>query len=274
MNSSVFGISASIAYILATMALIRSIQTDFNETLSGWIPTRWLVLSLGWVGAWSHAASLMVTQEGVGNFNFTFLSSASLAALSIVFILLLATLAKPVDKLGIIIFPLATILLLLKMVFPEGSHLLKQHSWQMNLHILFSLMSYSFLNIAALQALFVAFQDWHLRTHHANVFMRSLPPLETMENLLFQLIATGFVLLSFSLLTGALFIENLFAQHLAHKTILSILAWILFGILLVQRRLQGWRGKTAIRWTLGAFGTLMLAYFGSKMVLEWILKRG
>jgi len=97
--------------------------------------------------------------------------------------------------------------------------------------------------------------------------------LQTMEKLLFQLIATGFVLLSLSLLSGFLFVENLFAQHLVHKTVLSILAWLVFGILLVGRIKQGWRGQTAIRWTLGGFASLMLAYFGSKIVLEWVLNR-
>ena len=94
-----------------------------------------------------------------------------------------------------------------------------------------------------------------------------------MEKLLFQLIGAGFVLLSISLISGLLFVEDLFAQHLVHKTVLSIIAWFVFGILLAGRIWQGWRGQTAIRWTLGGFLALMLAYFGSKIVLELILNR-
>jgi ABC-type uncharacterized transport system permease subunit len=94
-----------------------------------------------------------------------------------------------------------------------------------------------------------------------------------MEFLLFQLIGAGFVLLSISLVSGFLFLENMFAQHLAHKTVLAILAWMVFAVLLIGRLRHGWRGQTAIRWTLGGFLSLMLAYFGSKMVLEWILDR-
>jgi ABC-type uncharacterized transport system permease subunit len=94
-----------------------------------------------------------------------------------------------------------------------------------------------------------------------------------MENLLFQLLGSGFALLTLSLGTGFIFLDNLFAQHLAHKTVLSILAWLVFAMVLAGRIRYGWRGQVAIRWTLGGFVSLMLAYFGSKMVMEWILKR-
>ena len=103
--------------------------------------------------------------------------------------------------------------------------------------------------------------------------MRALPPLAIMERMLFQLIAVGFVLLTLSLLSGFVYLENMFAQHLVHKTILSILAWAVFGVLLLGRRLYGWRGKVAVRWTLSGIALLLLAYFGSKLVLELILQR-
>jgi len=87
------------------------------------------------------------------------------------------------------------------------------------------------------------------------------------------LLTIGFLLLTLSLLSGALFLENLFAQHLVHKTVLSIIAWIVFAVLLSGRWFYGWRGRTAIRYTLSGFVILMLAYFGSKLVLELILQR-
>lgn len=272
MNTSLSGVFAIIAYVAASAALIHSLQTDYTATANtAWQRLR--VLSLGWLAALLHAASLSDMCDRAGTVNFSFLSVSSLAGLGIVAILLLTALTRPVDKLGVIIFPLNAVLVFLKLVLPEEAHALKIHSWQMDAHILVSMLAYSFLNIAALQALLLALQDWHLRRHHAKGLIRSLPPLQTMEKLLFQLIAAGFVLLSLSLLTGFLFVENLFAQHLVHKTVLSILAWLVFGILLAGRAVQGWRGQTAIRWTLGGFAALMLAYFGSKMVLEWILNR-
>ena len=92
-----------------------------------------------------------------------------------------------------------------------------------------------------------------------------------MESLLFQMIAVGYATLSLALLVGITFLEDIFAQHLVHKTILSIIAWTVFAILLHGRWKYGWRGRIAIRWTLIGFLFLMLAYFGSKLVLELIL---
>jgi ABC-type uncharacterized transport system permease subunit len=101
----------------------------------------------------------------------------------------------------------------------------------------------------------------------------ALPPLQAMETLLFQMIGTGLFFLTASLFSGFIFIEDLFAQHLAHKTVLSIIAWIIFSGLLIGRIRYGWRGHTAIKWTLIGFVLLLLAYFGSKLVLELILQK-
>ena len=119
----------------------------------------------------------------------------------------------------------------------------------------------------------LAIQDRHLHNRQPGGFIRALPPLQVMEALLFQMIGVGYVLLTLALLTGILFLEDIFAQHLVHKTVLSIIAWLVFGILLWGRWHFGWRGRVAIRWTIGGFIFLMLAYFGSKFVLELILNR-
>ena len=92
-----------------------------------------------------------------------------------------------------------------------------------------------------------------------------------METLLFEVILVGFIALTISLASGLIFLENMFAQQLAHKTILSIVAWLVFLTLLIGHWKLGWRGRTAIRWTLTGFASLMLAYFGSKFVLEVLL---
>lgn len=273
MNPSLFGLAAIPAYFAATFMLARSLRTDFIASPPS-LRRHFALLSLGWLAAGLHAVSLNGMCDGAGTVNFSFLSVSSLAALSIVGLFLLTALARPLDKLGLIVFPLAALIVLLKLVLPEEAHTLKTHAWQMNVHILVSMLAYSFLNIAALQALLVAFQDWNLRSHHTTAFVRSLPPLQTMEKLLFQLIGAGFLLLSVSLLTGFIFLEDIFAQHLAHKTALAIVAWLIFAVVLWGRVRQGWRGRIALRWTLGGFAALMLAYFGSKIVLEWILRRG
>ena len=100
---------------------------------------------------------------------------------------------------------------------------------------------------------------------------RLLPPLQTMETLLFEMLWVGQVLLTLSIVTGFLFFEDLFGQRLVHKTVFSLLAWLVYAILLWGRHRNGWRGSQAVRWTLGGFAALMLAYFGTKLVLEFIL---
>jgi len=87
----------------------------------------------------------------------------------------------------------------------------------------------------------------------------------------FRMIGLGYIVLTLSLLSGAAFVRDIFAQHLVHKTALSIVAWAVYAVLLWGRLQFGWRGRTAIRWTLGGFVVLVLAFFGTKLVLELIL---
>jgi ABC-type uncharacterized transport system permease subunit len=270
--SWLFSVPAILAYLAAAGAMVFALRRDYLTT-EGRKRSRIPAQSIGWLAVALHGLSTAVDVGNAGVINLGFLSASSLTMLSIAAILLLVSLAKPVESLGIIVFPLCALALLLKLSFPVEAHVPKDHSWPMKLHIVVSMLAYSFLNIAAIQAVLLALQEWRLRTHQMSRLSRSLPPLQTMESLLFQLIGAGFVLLSVSLLTGFLFLENLFAQHLAHKTILSLTAWVVFGVLLWGRTVHGWRGKTAIRWTLGGFAALMLGYFGSKVVLELILHR-
>ncbi len=100
-----------------------------------------------------------------------------------------------------------------------------------------------------------------------------MPWMEALEYGIFQALVEGFSTLTLALFSGFIFVENLFAQHLLHKTVLSCLAWIVFAILLFGRWRFGWRGRTAASWTLSGFALLALAYFGSKIVLEGILGR-
>ncbi|MBW8810507.1 MAG: cytochrome c biogenesis protein CcsA, partial [Lysobacter sp.] len=132
---------------------------------------------------------------------------------------------------------------------------------------------YATLAVAALFALMLWLQERALRRREFHGWLRALPPLVELESLLFRTIAVGFILLTATLLTGVLFVENLLAQHLMHKTVLSVLSWLAFGGLLLGRWRYGWRGVVAVRWTLAAMALLILAFFGSKFVLEVILRR-
>lgn len=151
--------------------------------------------------------------------------------------------------------------------------------WQIQLHVSVALMAYASLSLAALQALLLLLIEKRLKSPqslNANWFARFanwLPPLSRIERQLFQLITVGFVLLTLTLLSGGLFIHDWFAQHLVHKTVLTIAAWLCFGLLLLGHWRFGWRGRQAAIFTLGGMVLLLLAFFGSKMVLELILRR-
>lgn len=265
MNSTLVGILSVSSYAIASALIIRELIKRCQQHRAS--------IRLAWIGAAFHSAHIMSIFQQQNGFNFSFFNAAGLVALFIVLLLLIASIDKPVEKLGIAIFPLAAIMLSLDIIFPDKTHHLAANNWQMSLHILSSIVAFSLLNIAALQAILLAIQDQQLRSHHPKRLILALPPLQAMETLLFQMIGAGLFFLTASLLSGFIFIEDLFAQHLLHKTILAMIAWIIFSGLLLGRIRYGWRGKTAIQWTLIGFILLLLAYFGSKLVLELILKK-
>ena len=233
-----------------------------------------------WTGRLLGAAALalhtLVLQQALlseGGLNLSFFNVVSAVAWTIVLMLLAASLIRPVENLGILLLPLAGLTVLLEIRFPAIQLLETDAATGVHLHVTISILAYSLLTLASVQALLLALQDHHLRRHRPGGFIRALPPLQTMEDLLFQLIGSGFVALSAALLSGFFFLEDMFAQHLVHKTALSMVAWVTFAVLVWGRWRHGWRGRTAINWTLVGFVLLMLAYFGSKAVLELMLGR-
>ena len=140
-------------------------------------------------------------------------------------------------------------------------------------HIFTAVIAFVVLSIAGVYAVCIALIDHLLRSHSLNKLVRTLPALDTLETLLFHLIKVGLAVLTISLVTGLVFVNDLFGQHLAHKTILSIFAWLIFALLLWGRWKRGWRGRVAVRMTLAGIALLLLSYFGSKLVLEIILER-
>ena len=178
---------------------------------------------------------------------------------------------EPLRGLGVMIYPFAGFWAVWAALLPTPVSTMPIADWKIRTHILLSLLSAGVLTLAAVQAGALALQDRFLHHPRNGHVLQGLPPLQTMERLLFQLIGVGFFLLSLTLLSGLWFIRDWLAQHLAHKTILSVTAWLTFGVLLWGRWRYGWRGRTAIRWALSGYGILILAYFGSKLILEQIL---
>jgi ABC-type uncharacterized transport system permease subunit len=180
------------------------------------------------------------------------------------------------DGLHMLGLPLAAVCAVLPLVFP-GQHFLSHvESPVFRAHFLMAMLAYSLLTLAALHALLMAGAEKQLHRGRLSRAMASLPPLLTMEALLFRLILIGFILLTLTLGSGIMFSETIFGKALPwdHKTVFAIASWIIFAALLVGRHFYGWRGRKALRWTLAGFVALMLAYVGTRFVIEVILRRG
>jgi ABC-type uncharacterized transport system permease subunit len=197
---------------------------------------------------------------------FAALSWISLAMSALTFAL---TAKQQLSALGIVVFPIAALSVWANMEW--GTHLHNDLDGRLQMHASFALLAYASLSISALIAVLYWMQDRALRRRHLQHWMSALPPLVQTEQLLFKLLAVSWLLLSLTLLSGALFVEDMLAQHLWHKTVLTILSWLTLLILLIGRLRYGWRGVRAVHWTLGAMALLALAFFGSKFVLEMVL---
>jgi ABC-type uncharacterized transport system permease subunit len=174
-----------------------------------------------------------------------------------------------------LVLPLAAIAAPLPAVFPGlTSSATYAQAGAFKLHLALAMVAYSLFVIALLHAMLMAAAERQLHLKSSLVAMH-LPPLLTLEKLLFRVIAAAFVFLTLTLGTGIMFSETLFGRPLRadHKTVFAVLSWITFGLLLLGRWRYGWRGRTATRFTLGGFVLLVLAYVGSRFVLEVVLHR-
>jgi len=269
MNTTIIAFIAVALYLSSGVAIaIRLFRNGPRQS-----PPRALGLGLMFFGISFHAWMLLQSLISEGGINLSFFGASSLIAWTVLVVLFFSSLTKPMENLGIVLLPLAALSIVLQLHFPIMHLLTAESPWELQVHIVISLLAYSLLTMASVQAILLAIQDHHLRHRHPGGFIRALPPLQTMEALLFEMIGLGFILLSLALLSGFIFLEDIFAQHLVHKTLLSIIAWLVFGTLLWGRLRFGWRGQKALTWTLVGFIVLMLAYFGSKFVIELLLTR-
>ena len=267
MSLAIFaGIFACISYGSAAYLLVHSLRTNVPVT-------RPLLLGIALAGLVAHAINLnaaLFDENGVelGLVNVLSLFGFVLAACGTFIILF-----RDIESLMAPAYPAACIGLLVELV---GHDRIAPHlslSGGLIAHILLSIIAYSVIALALSQAMLLAIQNYQLKHRHIHDILHLLPPLQTMEHTLFDLIAIGMALLTVAIGTGLFFVEDFFAQHLIHKTFFAIAAWLVLGILLLGRYLRGWRGMVAVKWTLFGFILLTLAYFGSKVVLELILHR-
>ena len=252
-------------YLAATSWLVASVQRA-EGVPRGWLLPANMALLL-------HGATHYMAWRDTGITDLDFFAALSLAGLGMAILTAVVGASGRMRALGVVVFPLAA-LGLLGYALHGPARQPEPLDWRLLLHAWLALLAYATLAIAAVLAVFLWLQERALRRREFHRWLRALPPLTELETLLFRTIMAGFVLLGAVLLTGVLFVDDLLAQHLVHKTVLSVMSWLAFGALLVGRWRLGWRGATAVRWTLVAMALLLLAFFGSKFVLELVLARG
>ncbi|MEX2365656.1 MAG: cytochrome c biogenesis protein CcsA [Pseudohongiellaceae bacterium] len=265
MYATLTGLIAVIFYSLGSFYQSQNLASNRHN--------RHKVLACGVIAVLTHLLNVywvILTPEGP---DFGFFKIATLLSWSIAVLVLLSSLKKPLDNLFLGLFPLAVISIILSTTMESTYTPQADYSTGVASHILLAILATSIITIAAFQAVFIAFQDYKLKHIHSFRLLKRLPPLQTMEALLFEIVWVGLLLLSGVIVTGIIYMEDLYAQHLSHKLVLSIIAWCVFAVLLWGRHQLGWRGATAIRWTLAGFIFLVLAYFGSKFVLELVLNQ-
>ncbi|WKD51227.1 cytochrome C assembly family protein [Microbulbifer spongiae] len=258
----------AIALYLATTAVAATALARKRQ------PDNRLLLTLLAAALTAHGISLVHTLFSPLGYRFDLLAMLSLVTWVVNLLLLVLAARRPLTLLILIFAPIGAITEFAASHTWGTATLHGQLSAGIAVHALLSISAYSLLTLATLQAISLYYMNQQLHKHRPVGAARLLPPLQSMESLLFGLITFGQLLLTASLVTGFVFVGNLFEQGPMHKTVLSIVAWILYSILLWGHWQRGWRGNTAVRWTLSAFAALMLAYFGSKLVLEVILQRG
>ncbi|THF63618.1 cytochrome C biogenesis protein [Pseudothauera nasutitermitis] len=222
-----------------------------------------------------HGAALHTALFSDGQMHFGFGVAVSLMIWLAICFYWVETLYARLDGLHALAMPAGVIGALLPILFPGEHVLTNAGSPAFRAHFIIAMLAYSLFTLAALHAMLMAVAERQL--HHARFTraLSNLPPLLTMEALLFRLIGIAFVLLTLTLVSGVAFSESLFGQafRIDHKTVFAFVSWLLFGILLAGRHLWGWRGRMALRWTLAGFVALLLAYVGSRFVIEVLLAR-
>lgn len=258
--SGFFAIVASLLYFFALSLLFRRIKLNSTKAF------RVLLIKVVSAAALFHLASLapkLIDDTGI---HFNLMLALSFISLGAVVSLLITNINKNTGILGIFIFPFAVLTTLIHNT--QNDNVI--FSYALGSHILISVMAYSVLGLAAAQAILYSQQEKRFQKRQLSSLFKALPPLQVMESILVQLTLIGFGLLSFALLSGIFFIEDMFAQHLIHKTFFSILSWFVYATFIYGHFKKGWRGQTAAKYTLWAYVLLLLSYLGTQVILSFL----
>ena len=211
--------------------------------------------------------------EGAG-VELGFYQVSALIFVTINIVCMASLVRRPLQNLLVALFPLSAMAVLVAAYAPDTARIRTDLPAGILLHIGSSILAYAVLTLAAAQAALLAVQDRQLKHRHTRGLVQILPPLQLMERMLFELLWVGEILLTVAIGSGFVFLDDIFAQHLVHKTVLTLGSWLLLAVLLWGHYQLGWRSKTAVRLALCGFALLVLAFFGTKLVLELILGRG
>lgn len=265
MIANASGLLAALLYILGTVLQSQSLyRNKIYRTQTMLVAGAALLF---------HLVNVVHVFDTDAGYDFGFFRIATLFSWVMAALVVLSSLKKPLENLFLVLFPIAVLSILSSEFLPGYSQPISNLSAGVALHSIIGIIAFSLITIAAVQALLVAWLSRELKQHHFNPALRHIPPLQTMEALLFEIIHVGFIALVAVIITGFVFMENMFAQHLVHKTVLTLISTAVFAVLIWGRHSRGWRGKIALRWILSGYCVLLLAYFGSKFVLELLLGR-
>lgn len=268
--SAIFAIVSSLMYFFISALLWKRFHSKSRqevEAIDRQEFSRGRFLLLTSLAAIFHLLSFTDYLIAGNAIAFSFGLSLSLIMWLAVLTLLITNINKATENLGIFIFPLAGFSTLL----PQMADHTQSLPMELGSHVLISIAAYSVLGLAAAQAILYSTQEKRFRQKKLSTLFKNLPPLQIMENTLVQLVVIGFVILSFALISGFFFMEDMFAQHLVHKTFFALLSWLVYGVFLIGHFKLGWRGQTAAKYTIWAYALLLVSYIGTEIVLNYLL---
>ncbi len=266
--TSLAGITTLVFYGYALKLLWPASEIGAQAAETSESSARWVVL----LALLAHAYSTHQILFEENTVRLSLLYVANVVSLIMTVVVLIAAWRLPVARLFLLTVPLGMLAVALSLFVDPGFTTSQALSMPLLSHIVISLAAYSALMLAACQSILLAILDKRLKTPGRQT-SQWLPPLETMEQLLVAMLWIGLTLLTASIASGFLFLEDMFVQNVAHHIIITSLSWIVYALFLGGRYVLGWRGLTAVRWTLVAFALLVIGYLGSKFVLEYILQR-
>lgn len=250
-------------YIWAVVAVAREIFSECPAKPRG-------VMGVGSLAAVLHVIASIMQMHSTEGTDFSLIKSLSLIFAVTTLLITTGSIRRPTRPLLLLAIPLSVVFALTSSLVPTTARPLQLQPGEVS-HIILSILAFGIFTIATAEALLLNFVSGRLKGHRLSAPMKHVPPVEALEKLMFDLLRAGTVVLLLAILTGLVFLESFSEQHLYHKFFFSVVGLIVYGWLWWGHHRYGWRGRKALHWALGGYVSLLLAYAGSKIVLELLL---